>query len=142
MLSAGDSDGDFIKVAREFQSRKDNPIIKAVTVDESRLFASRARWNGLLQNSNANPLFMSWEWQNAWWRTWGGNRNYQLSCLYLYSKGELVGILPLYRLRRRRWLLKEIHFIGNAWRVEPTVRSEYISPLFRLQTLHHHSGSY
>lgn len=88
----------------------------------------RSEWNSVLGKSNANKLFMNWDWQFNWWREWGADHE-----LYLYkiTKNEqLIGILPLYRLNNNAAIFKQYHFLGNAWNVFPSVRSEYISPIF------------
>jgi CelD/BcsL family acetyltransferase involved in cellulose biosynthesis len=52
-------------------------------------------WNDLLKRSRCDTIFLTWEWQDAWWRCLGRLRG----PLYLLSArhdGVLKGILPLY----------------------------------------------
>ena len=54
----------------------------------------KAEWNSLLQESEANNVFLSWEWMHTWWEIYG--RNYQLHTIAVRTpSGELVGIAPL-----------------------------------------------
>ena len=92
--------------------------------------SAESQWNDLLMASDANPLFMSWEWIHGWWVTWAASLGIELHIYFIYLNERLVGILPLYSFNRRFWLFKEFHFIGNAWGRAPTVRSEYIGPIF------------
>ena len=41
---------------------------KIETWTEERFSASRADWQELLVRSDADPLFMSWDWQWRWWK--------------------------------------------------------------------------
>lgn len=89
-------------------------------------------WARLLHVSNADPLFMSWPWLYSWWETWGKCLGLELVLLGVYLRGgkQLIGIAPLYRHRFRIAIglnVTRLHFLGNAWRVSPTVRTEYVS---------------
>ena len=59
------------------------------------LDALREEWNPLLQRGATNTLFLTWEWQIAWWEAFGAGRN-----LYVVDvrddDGALVGIAPLF----------------------------------------------
>jgi hypothetical protein len=82
-----------------------------------------------LNISEANQLFLSWEWQYTWWETWAEVLNLNLMLLKAYDEDILVGIAPLYidKLRLRSGIkVSRIQFIGNAWRREGTVRTEYL----------------
>lgn len=99
-------------------------------IDECEFDLSKSQWNDLLKVSDANPLFVSWEWMHAWWETWAVTLDLQLYVYFIYHHDQLVGILPLYRFNKRQGLFREFHFLGNAWGRSPTVRSEYIGPIF------------
>ena len=57
--------------------------------------ALREEWNPLLQRSATNTLFLTWEWQKAWWDAFAAGKS-----LYLVAmrdqEGALVGIAPLF----------------------------------------------
>lgn len=88
-------------------------------------------WGDCLWRSDSDPLFMSWPWLYTWWETWSQVLGLNLKLVGVYQdEGRLVGIGPFYQ----RYLetpiglrLNRLHFIGNAWRVAPTVRTEYCS---------------
>src|SRR5690606_25776172 len=90
-------------------------------------------WRKLMDRSDANPLFMSWRWMVGWWQQWGNYLRLNLSVFLVFEGDSLVGILPFYKYKKT--LLENYQFIGNAWGISPTVRSEYISPVFDRQKL-------
>jgi len=53
----------------------------------------RNEWNSLVQRSSANTVFSTWEWQNAWWKTFGDGA--ELHLLPVRESGRLIGIVPL-----------------------------------------------
>ncbi len=61
-------------------------------------WAFRPEWNDLLQRSNSDTLFLSWEWQSTWWKHLGEG---DLLLLGFRSgdDGRLVGIAPFFRAR-------------------------------------------
>lgn len=61
--------------------------------DETGFDLLRPHWNGLLESSPANTLFLTWEWQSTWWRCLGEGELYLLAW---FDDQRLVGIAPLY----------------------------------------------
>ena len=60
--------------------------------------AIRDEWQQLFAVAEASP-FLSWEWMSTWFDTFGANK---LPCLLKAYRGEtLIGILPMYREKRR-----------------------------------------
>lgn len=148
-LVSGDSDGDFLKAAKK--KVFDNAVKSAgeikkndfsiIRIDEEAFMRSSAEWDKLVANSSCDRLFMSWVWQSSWWLTWKEKLKLELFVHFIYCDNELVGILPLYYQRKSALGIKELQFIGNAWRIAPSVRSEYISPIFIIpfnEELDHH----
>ncbi|MBU2955618.1 GNAT family N-acetyltransferase [Marinobacter sp. F3R08] len=93
------------------------------------------QWRDLLENSDADPLFMSWPWLFSWWEVWGKALGLELALFGAYdASSRLVGLAPFYLhdysspfgLRVRR-----AHYLGNAWHISPTVRTEYSSLIIR-----------
>lgn len=73
----------------------------------------RQEWNHLLHNSEANTIFLTWEWLYTWWETFG--KEGKLFIITLRSEqGELVGIAPLFirKCSYYNFPVKEISFIG------------------------------
>jgi CelD/BcsL family acetyltransferase involved in cellulose biosynthesis len=62
--------------------------------DASAFEKLKPEWNALLRQSATDSLFLSWEWQSAWWQTLGGGK----ACLITFrdDHGALVGIAPMY----------------------------------------------
>ena len=100
---------------------------------EEQFASSRQAWQGLLERCDADPLFMSWDWQWNWWRHHAGYLRATLCVLALYSaSGELVGLAPFYshRVRLRGPLYtRRLELIGLAWRRREVVFSEYLDLL-------------
>lgn len=137
-LTSGDSDGDFLKVVKKISDNKPGgggyPLrrmdYRLVRIDEQEFLSSQRNWDELVESAQANPLFMSWHWQSTWWKVWGKKLGLELFIHFIYLDHELVGILPLYRYRQKGLGSWQLQFLGNAWRISPSVRSEYISPIF------------
>lgn len=92
-------------------------------------YSSKAQWEKLLSQSQANKLFLSWQWQHSWWQTWGEKLELKLMILQAYDGAELVGLAPLYLEHAKLkgiYPLKRMQFIGNAWGKVATVRTEYL----------------
>ena len=104
-------------------------------LDEDAFAALHCDWADLLAKSNADPLFMSWPWLYSWWETWGESLGLELMLLGVYqADDQLVGIAPMYRHRIPLSIgmtVTRVHFLGNAWRVSPTVRTEYVGLVAR-----------
>lgn len=65
-------------------------------------------WNPLLEASEFNDIFLTYEWLRTWWNYFG---NGKLSILLIEHSGKIISISPLYV---RRWgILKVLMFIGN-----------------------------
>lgn len=157
-LVSGDSDGDLLKVAREemlarlaieenirlgltTEEEENNGSASApffpfgsvgfryqILTSHENFLALQNDWNSLLIRSNANSLFMSWSWLYAWWSTWAEELKLQLYIVTVFDGDQLCGIIPLYRYSR--YGMNCLQFIGNAWGIEQTIRSEYIAPIF------------
>ncbi len=131
-IMSGDSDGEFLGAAAAgFKLAPHSQVnIKVEELSNTSAFRdARQEWTELLQISEANQLFLSWEWQYTWWETWVEVLNIKLMLLKAYEGDILVGIAPLYidNLRLRSGIkVSRIQFIGNAWRREGTVRTEYL----------------
>src|SRR5690242_1599975 len=63
-------------------------------------FASSGQvWGELLAASDADPLFMSWDWQARWWRHHATALNLTLRLVAVYAGSQLVGLGPFYSHR-------------------------------------------
>ena len=91
--------------------------------------AGEAAWSRLLERSNADALFQSWEWLTLWWQCFGETLAAVPEILAFQRGGELVGVAPLYRRRVvRHGLLPatSVQLIGLSWRDPAPPISEYL----------------
>lgn len=66
----------------------------AVYRDGASAFSSLAgEWNGLVEASAGNTVFATWDWQKAWWDSFGPD--YRLHLVTVRDGGRLVGLAPL-----------------------------------------------
>jgi len=82
----------------------------------------RPEWNGLLEASASNCVFLTWEWTCTWWKRLCEDR--RLHLLAVRRSGRLVGIAPLaFRPRRLARLLPfpALEFLGTG-----SVGSDYL----------------
>ena len=57
--------------------------------------ALQAEWNGLLQRSRFNTVFLTYEWQTVWWEHLGSGELW-IVAFRCAATNQLVGIAPLY----------------------------------------------
>jgi CelD/BcsL family acetyltransferase involved in cellulose biosynthesis len=90
---------------------------------------NEAAWSRLLVRSDADALFLSWDWLTLWWECFAGALSAVPEILAFYRGGELVGVAPLYsrRVVRSRVLpATSVQLIGVAWRDPGPLISEYL----------------
>src|SRR5215469_8813485 len=90
---------------------------------------NEATWSSLLARSNADALFLSWDWLTLWWQCFAGTLSAVPEILAFYSGSDLIGIVPLYRRRVvRSGLLPttSVQLIGMSWRDAGAPISEYL----------------
>ena len=83
----------------------------------------------LLARSNADSLFLSWEWLTLWWQCFGGALSAAPDILAFYRGEDLLGIAPLYRRRvvRSGFLpASSVQLMGLSWRDPGPLISEYL----------------
>jgi CelD/BcsL family acetyltransferase involved in cellulose biosynthesis len=90
---------------------------------------NEAAWSRLLARSDADPLFLSWDWLTLWWQRFGDALLAVPAVLAFYRKGDLVGLVPLYRRRvvRSGFLpANSVQLMGVSWRDPGPLISEYL----------------
>jgi len=108
-------------------------ITKLWSEDEFRL--NQNEWGELLNKSNANPIFLSWNWLYNWWsiRREVGDT---LFIIAIYENAKLIAIAPLYIEKDSYFngALKtsRLQFIGKRYSGSEGIRSEYMD--FIIQT--------
>jgi CelD/BcsL family acetyltransferase involved in cellulose biosynthesis len=96
-------------------------------VDPDRFRRLRPEWNALLADSDADTIFLTWEWLHTWWSQLGGRR--RLAILALWSGRDLLALAPL-ALRPpqpgRLQFLWRRQFLGSG-----SVGSDYLDLIVR-----------
>lgn len=90
---------------------------------------SRTEWNELLNKSDADPLFMSWEWIYHWWDIFSEPSDELLLLVIRNKNQKLKGIAPLFlsNIKHKKVIsTKRLQFIGNHWREKETMPVEII----------------
>lgn len=73
---------------------REREVVSVEVVDDTgRLMELREEWDDLLAESEADGLFLTWEWLSTWWRHLGGDR--RLFIAVVRHRGELVAIAPM-----------------------------------------------
>jgi CelD/BcsL family acetyltransferase involved in cellulose biosynthesis len=81
----------------ETTKEKDLLEVRVATSDEVQ--QSRETWNTLAAAMKYPTIFCSWEWIHTWWNHFG--IAHEPAILFIYRRGELTGILPLFLENRR-----------------------------------------
>jgi CelD/BcsL family acetyltransferase involved in cellulose biosynthesis len=90
---------------------------------------SEAAWSRLLTYSNADALFLSWDWLTLWWHCFADAMSAVPEILAFYRGADLIGVAPLYRRRvMRSGVLPatSVQLIGVSWRDPGPLISEYL----------------
>jgi len=86
-------------------------------------------WQALMARSQADPLFLSFEWLSSWWSCFGDSLGQSPEVLAFYRGTQLAGLAPLYRQRvlRNGFLpAHSVQMMGLAWRDPEPLISEYL----------------
>jgi len=91
--------------------------------------ASESAWDSLLTRSNADALFLSWQWLTHWWHYYGDTLGLVPDVMAFYRGDNLVGLAPLYRrlvVRAGIVRTRSVQVIGLSWRDPVPLISEYL----------------
>ncbi len=95
--------------------------------EESEFKSLNREWDELLESSDSNSLFLTWEWLYTWWRHLAGDR--RLSILAVRCRGVLAALAPCClsspSLAHRR-LLPVLEWLGSG-----SVGSDYLDVIVR-----------
>ena len=95
--------------------------------DVSHFAALKQDWNELLQSSDSDGFFLTWEWLDTWWKHLAGDR--QLFIIAVRCGGILIALAPCCRssasLAHRR-LLPMLEFLGSGF-----AGSDYLDVIVR-----------
>lgn len=70
-----------------------------------------AEWNELVARNETNSVFQTYQWFDAWWRTFGDA--HQLFFLLLRQEGRVVGFGAM-MLRRMKFGARRLEFVGTG----------------------------
>lgn len=82
-----------------------------ITYDE--IVKLRDEWRDLLRQSAFDTIFLTWEWQTAWWRSFQRDRKLQVLAVREDAQGALVGLAPFF-LDTDTSGRRAIQFIGGV----------------------------
>jgi CelD/BcsL family acetyltransferase involved in cellulose biosynthesis len=83
--------------------------------DAATFAAMRDEWNALLADSDADTVFLSWEWLHTWWQHLGGRGT--LAVVTVRTDGRLDAVAPLTMEQGsfpRRWPCATLESIGSG----------------------------
>jgi len=80
--------------------------------DPNAIAAMRDEWNDLLDRSATPTIYQTWEWNDAWWRSFGSGKRLRL--LQVRDNGALVGIAPFYVSRHLKLPLRRLALLGTG----------------------------
>ena len=103
--------------------------------DEELFLSSKKEWGQLLENSDADLLFMSWQWMSHWWTSLGSRPSDKLHIIAVYLKNELVGLAPLY-ISEGAYLkgflsIKRLQFLGSRYSGGGGTRTENLGTIVK-----------
>lgn len=76
------------------------------------LTALRKEWDSLLDRCGDATIYQTWEWNEAWWRSFG--RGKRLRLVQVRHQGQIAGIAPLYVSPHFRTPLRRLAFLGTG----------------------------
>lgn len=72
----------------------------------------QSEWNRLVDECPQATIYQTWEWNEAWWRTFGAQKRLRL--LVAREDGRVAGIAPLYVSRHYNTPLRRLAFVGTG----------------------------
>lgn len=76
-----------------------NSIYIEEITDINKFHGLREPWDGLLEKSVDNNIFLTWEWLYYWWKNHGDTK--KLKILLIKDKENIIGIAPLMQTKYR-----------------------------------------
>ena len=101
-------------------------MLKYELINSTEVFKSlKTEWNNLLNNSNVDSIFLTWEWQFNWWNSFKSNKTLSIIIVRDNKDNKLLGIAPLYKAKKQIFKaisISELKFIGD----DDNATSEYL----------------
>ena len=98
------------------------PVTVETVADPAAFLDLREEWTALLADSDADNVFLTWEWLHTWWRHLRGSR--RLTLYAVRRHGQLIALAPFAATpgwRVNRVPLTSLAFLGTG-----TVGSDYL----------------
>ena len=115
-------------LARPLQHDTSQAFLSVETIETVAGFAAlRDEWNRLLESSDSNCLYLTWEWLYTWWKHLAGNR--KLSVIAIRNSRKLEALAPLCRMPfdlSRGRPFSALEFLGSGH-----VGSDYLDVIVR-----------
>ncbi len=105
------------------------PVTRVHMWSAEEFAAAKATWDDLVARSDADPLFMSWDWQWRWWKHDQAVLDATLRLVGVYEGDRLLGLAPFYShavVSRGMLRARRLELIGMAWRDPRAIFSEYL----------------
>lgn len=71
----------------------------------------KEEWDELLQKSNSNNLFLTWDWLFNWWKLY--QKDKKLNIVLVRENGALKAIGPLFKSTSKRLGLRKMQLLGS-----------------------------
>lgn len=105
------------------------PVLSTGEWSREQFLASRAPWQSLLARSDADPLFLSWDWLATWLAHHEARFGLQPRFFTVSAGEKLVGAAAVF-LRdvvvRPGFRGRRLELVGNVWRQAGVAMSEYM----------------
>jgi CelD/BcsL family acetyltransferase involved in cellulose biosynthesis len=90
--------------------------VKIRIIDDEEGFKNlKDTWNDLLNRSNSNNIFLTWEWMHSWWDIYQEDKS--LLIMIAEEANEVIGIAPFCIVKSRYFAirpLRHIEFLGTT----------------------------
>lgn len=97
-------------------------------LDEQTFFALKSQWQELLSRSDADALFLSWQWLSAWWTNWGRDKD-ELCIIAVFKGDSLKALAPLYLSHcklKATIPITRLAFMGTRYLEESGILTEHL----------------
>lgn len=103
--------------------------VRVIQWTEEQFFSNKETWNNLLQQSEADPIYCSWEWAVNWWKQYRKETD-TLAITVLLRAEEVLAIAPLFMEQdsyvRGFFKTTRLQYLGKRFSEENGIRSEYM----------------
>jgi CelD/BcsL family acetyltransferase involved in cellulose biosynthesis len=103
------------------------PLTVELVTNIAAFEALREEWNELLEASDSDCVFLTWEWLHTWWKNLADDRSLSL---FIVRRGEELAAIAPFCVRPRSWAqgrpLPILEFLGSGF-----VGSDYLDIIVR-----------